>query len=717
MVIATVLITFRPAVELGFIDYDDFHISETPALREGITAESLRFAFTETPTNLWHPLTWISHSLDFAIFGDWIGGHHLTNVLIHLGGCLLLLAWLRRHTGEIGPSLAVTLLFAIHPLRVESVIWLSERKDVLSSFFYLLTLTFYSARITAPTPARRRTLYLLSLASALLGALSKPSLITLPAALVIIDFWPLRRLAWREALSLRRLASFLPEKIPFVLIALATAVVTWLSWSGNQFIGEAPDHSLSTRASHAAAAYLDFLARTFWPVDLIPFHPYPDPVHPLSLPLALAALTLAATLAIRRRKASPWLCFGLLWFVALIFPVSGIITISDHFAPDRYTYLAHLGLFAALIWEITAQARRLTPSPALTWIPLTILTLLLSAQTTRQCRQWRNPEALWTHTLSVDPENYLAHNQLGLFHLRAGRIDASLASLREAHRLRPDSPVPLANLTLIHLRRGDAESALRHFQLGGPHLPARARLRDQLLALFTRQDRPDLATTLHAHLIAGAPDDARLRLAAGHHHYAIDDHSAALRHYQDAAALAPDDAEIALSLGAMWLKLGNTENALPWLEKSAANPPPQIAPRSHRTLAQAYLLQGRHADAIAAYETALRHHEDAPDLINELAQLLLDCPEESLRDPARALQLITPLEKTARDSRNPRHLRTLARAFSANQKPDQARHFAREGLAAIAEWEKTRPLPAPWTTEEFSALKEWFQNLIEKSDP
>lgn len=710
VVLLAVLITYRPAWDLGFVDYDDTVIAENSVLREGITTKSIHFAFTETPTNFWHPLTWLSHAADFAVFGDWIGGHHLTSLLIHLATALLLLGWLHRHTGKLGAPLAVSLLFAIHPLRVESVIWLSERKDVLAGFFYLLTVVFYSAWVTSKRE-RKWQLYLLSLIAAVLGALSKPSLMTLPAALFLVDLWPLQRLGWGEALQWRRWIPLLREKIPFLLLAIAVA---WTSWQGIPFVGERPDFSLAARFSHAVITLTDYLARTVWPVDLIPYRNFPATLHPGTIALRFSILAALGVFALLRRKKSPWLLFGYLWFLGLILPGSGLITISDNFAPDRYTYLAHAGLFVALVWEATAFFSQKKLPPAVGIALLACLAIPLSVLTTRQSLHWKSPEALWTHTAAVDPDNYLANNQLGIRHLQSGQIEQGIEALKRALQTRPGAPTPLGNLSLAEARHGNPEAALHYFRQIGPELQERPRFRAELANAFTRRSRLDLAAALIRDAVAADPKNPQAQLEAGHAFYEIEHESEALRHYQRAAELAPDDPEISLTLGAMHLKLGETEKALSLLEAAAANASGELAPRASRTLAQAFLLKGRFGEAIDAYEQAFQSQPDSPELRNELAQLLLDCPDPALKDPLRALEVATPLEVSARETQNPRYLRTLARAHSLNQQRDAAAKLARKGLALIEAWEEIDPLPAPWTPEEFTALRTFFQGVLDE---
>jgi len=707
-----VAVSFREAPFLGFVDYDDPVAVLDPVLRGGFSWESLRFAFTEAPINLWHPLTFLTHLVDFELYGTWAGGHHLGNVLIHFASCLLLFAWLRRYTGEDGLSLAVTLLFAIHPLRVESVIWVTERKDVLSLFFYLLTIWFYSAWVTTTAAPARRRAYVLSLVSAVLGILSKPSLMTLPLILLLVDLWPLGRLRWEDRKDRALLRQRIVEKIPFAVLALVAAVVAWSTWSGNQFIGEAPNLPLALRAGFASLAYLSYLQRTVLPIDLVPFRSYPMFLEGSAHILAFIAMGMTMVLAFLRLPKFPWFAAGWLWFIVAILPASGLITISDHFAPDRYTYLAHIGLFVAAVWGFAAWGRERRLAPTVGWVALVLVLIPCSILTHRQSLVWRDPETLWRHTLAAKGANYVAHNQLGLFLLHAGRFDEGVAELQKAMAAKPGFPLPIANLARARANQGDLDEAIRLMREAGPDLPMREPFREELLARSVAAGRRDLAAGLWEDILAEAPRDPLKRLAAGEFTYQGGDLPGAMTHYRAALELDPENAAAALNLGALLIKSGALDEAIPVIERSIAHAPDQgSAADAHRTLAQAHLLKREWAPAIAAYETGLTLAADRDLLRNELAQLLLDVPESSLRNPERALVLVEPFGSSPAAKTNPRYLRTLARALQANGRVDEAKAVAASGLEIVAKLSAQEPLEKPWTKDELASLAKAFREI------
>jgi tetratricopeptide (TPR) repeat protein len=698
LLLAAIAISFRSAPFLDFVDYDDPVAVLDPDLQGGLTMEAIRFAFTASPANLWHPLTFLSHALDFEIFGMWAGGHHLTNLFWHLASCVVLLVWLRRFTGEHGLALAVVLLFAIHPLRVESVVWISERKDVLSLFFYLLTVALYSEWAVAEG-TRRRRFYLLALAAATCGVLSKPSLMTLPAILFLVDFWPLRRLAPSDRKNRSALLGRVIEKIPFLLLAFAAAAIAWTTWSGEQEFLVADNLGLPERGGFAALTYLTYLSRTFLPVNLAAFEPYPLEAPLFLFVFALFSLALVTVLAIRHYRDSPWFCAGWLWFLATILPGSGLITISDHFAPDRYTYPAHVGLGIALVWGIATRARVMRVPAMAGWITLGLALIPLSLLTARQSLVWKDSESLWRHAIEVKGPNYLSRNQLGLTLIKKGLIEEGLGELRKAVVENPENPITKANLAMACIQGGQLDEGVDHFLQTIPGLPGKDTARDSMVESCLAAGREDLATTLWTSALVEHPAEAKVRLGAADFFYGIGRNEEALLHYHEAVKLDPKNSHAALSVGALLVRRGSVDEAIPWLQRAIATAPDEgRAADAHRTLAQALILLRSWKEAIETYEKGLALAPDRLLIRNELAQLLLDCPDQSLRAPARALEIAGNFGVKAGESgggANPRYLRTYVRALVANDRGDEAKKFAKAGLESVAALRAVEPLEAP----------------------
>jgi tetratricopeptide (TPR) repeat protein len=541
---------------------------------------------------------------------------------------------------------------------------------------------------------------------------------TLPAVLLLADFWPLRRLGWSDLRNGRLLRARIIEKLPFIGLALAAAAVAWSTWSGHQNIVEATDLSLPMRLGFASLGYVSYLQRTFFPVDLVPYLAYP--LDASRIVMAGAAIFLAALTgwSLWRSSRSPWLLVGWLWFLGTILPGSGIITISDHFAPDRYTYLAHIGLFTALVWELAAWGRKYRVPSFVGWGALGVVLVALSLLTTRQSGVWQSAERLWRHTLDAKGPNYMAQNQLGVALIHLGRTEEGIAELRSVVDRYPDKPMPLANLSLALARKGEFDEALRLFVEAGPQVPGRGLIREELLRLCVAAGKDDLATGLWEEIVSENPGDFAIRLGSADFLYRTGNLEAALRRYAEAVRIDPDNSKATLSLGAVLIKRGSLDEAIPLIERSIATAPDAgAAADAHRTLAQARLLKREWAPAIASYEKGLALAPDRDLLRNELAQLLLDCPVATLRNPPRALVLVEPFASEPAAKANPRCLRTLARALRANGRADEAKAVAASGLEAVANLSAKVPLEKPWTKEELDSLAKAFREIAAAPQP
>ena len=411
---AATVAAYWPAFSCGFINYDDnVYVTENTNVRPGLSLDAVKWAFTTTYAVNWHPLSWLSFQLDAQLYGpDNPFGFHLTNVILHIANMLLLFYALTRMTGRMWRSAFVAALFALHPLHVESVAWVAERKDVLSTLFGMLALAAYAHYALCP----HWTTYLLTVLAFALSLMAKSMLVTLPCLLLLLDFWPLRRfpgLARRAtaeaapAVSWRRL---IVEKIPLLLLSAASAAVTMYA----QQEGHVEDPvTRMVRVENAFTAYLTYLEKTFWPAGLIPFYPlrtdllYPSWVEAAAL---LAGITLLVLLLARRR---PYLAVGWFWFLGTLAPVIGVVpVIGGHALADRYTYVPLIGLFLALVWGAAEGLARAGVRP---WAPTLVGAVLLAAclvGTREQVGYWHNNDSLWTHTLQVDPKNHLAYNNL-----------------------------------------------------------------------------------------------------------------------------------------------------------------------------------------------------------------------------------------------------------------------------------------------------------------
>ena len=402
---ALTLVAFRELGSHPFISYDDtVYVTENPHVKAGLTADSAAWAFTATAGAHWHPVTWLSHMLDVTLFGLDAGKHHLVSLAIHEINAILLFLLLERLTSAAWPSLVVAALFAVHPLHVESVAWVAERKDVLSTCFGLLTLLAWCAFIRT----RGRGAYGLACALFALSLLSKPMLVTLPLVMLLLDFWPLRRLRpFRAALVV--------EKIPFLALSAASCAATVISSQIGKTVGTLETYALPERVANAVDAYAVYLAKMVWPVSLAIFYPYRHGAIP-AFELALAAATVLGLLALAVVfvRRAPWVTFGVLWYLVTLVPVLGLVQVGGQSMADRYTYVPLIGIFVAVVWTFAAAVEREPRLRAPLVIAAGAAVLALVLVTGRQLAYWRSNEALYERALAVTQGNWIAHNNLGL---------------------------------------------------------------------------------------------------------------------------------------------------------------------------------------------------------------------------------------------------------------------------------------------------------------
>ncbi|HEY5997855.1 MAG TPA: tetratricopeptide repeat protein [bacterium] len=522
---AVTFLAFLPALSNGFVDYDDqVYVTENPVVRQGLTWQGFLWALRSTEHLNWFPLTWLSHMLDVQLFGLAPAGHHLTSVLLHAAGAVALFALLRAATGALWRSALVAGLFALHPLRVESVAWVAERKDVLGGLLWMLTLAAYLAYARRPGPLR----YAVVAAALALGLMTKPVAVTLPAVLLLLDFWPLGR--WRPgavsapgATAPRRL---LLEKAPLLALAAGAATVTLRAQQAGGAISTAAVNTLSVRLANATLSYLRYLGKAILPADLSPYYPFashhPAADRTVAAAAALAALTGAALWLWRRRPA---LLTGWLWYLGTFVPMIGIVQVGNQAFADRYTYIPLIGVAVAAAWtlaEIPARAR-----PAATAVVLAVL-VLLGGLAAAQARHWHDTVTLFRQALRVEPGNVTALVNLGHALTKRGDLAAADESFLAALRISP-------------------------------------RMRDVNLRLginLTRLGRPEEALARYAAEIEIAPGNAEARRRAAAILLSTGRFADAERQLREAIGLRPDTAEAHRDLGLALIGQGRREEGV-----------------------------------------------------------------------------------------------------------------------------------------------------------
>jgi Flp pilus assembly protein TadD len=572
-----VLAVYWPVARFPFIGFDDdvYVTRNAWVLAEGFGAADVAHAFTTFTGGNWHPVTMLSHKLDVALFGVSPGAFHAENALIHLAATLLLFRLFRRTTGRPVESAAVAALFAIHPLHVESVAWISERKDVLCAFFTLLSLGAW-ARYAETGSARR---YLAAFGWAVAAMLSKPMAVTLPVMLLLFDGWPLGRLRGlppeRPGAPPGGIRRALLEKVPFLAASLAVGVATLAAQREGGAVSGVDLLPVGARLSNALVSYGWYLAKAAWPAGLSVFYPYPAVPHD-AWKVAGSALGLAAVtaLSIRESRRRPYLLFGWLWYLATLLPVIGLVQAGAQGAADRYSYLPLVGIFAMAAWGVSgllpasAAGRRAVAAAA---------TLALAAAgyaASRQVETWRSTEALFARALDVTADNWLAHDQLGYRLWETGRAAEAVPHLREAVRIRPDYPKAHHNLGLALAALGATDEAAGQFGEAVGLAPADASSRRGLGVALARGGRIGEAVV----------------------------------QFREAVRLRPDDAGGITDLAAALLQSGNSVEAERWLREAIRIAPDR--PEAHHLLGVALAGRGERAEAASRFREALRLKPD-----------------------------------------------------------------------------------------------------------
>lgn len=554
-----VVAAYWPVRAHEFVTYDDGeYVAGNEAVRRGLSAEGVRWAFTTAHASNWHPLTWLSHMLDVELFGLDPAGHHLVSVILHAVSAGLVLALLKAADGRLVPSAIAAALFALHPLRVESVAWAAERKDVLSALFGLLAIGAYGRWVRRGEPRWYAALVVLYACS----LLAKPMLVTLPVLLCILDVWPLRR-----DVALRR---HLREKGPLVLLAAASAVATLVAQSRGGAVGRLEEIAPSTRIGNAAVAAVAYVGDLLWPAGLAVFYPYPAELSPARVAgsaLLLAAITFGA---IRLRRTQPWIASGWAWYLVSLAPVIGIVQVGSQQRADRYTYLPLLGVVVAVAWTITAAvARHCAVAPP----ALAAAAIAACFWGTRaQLAHWKDSEALYRRAITVTERNYVAEHNLANVLMREGRTAEAIGHYRTSVLAQPRLVEARNNLGILLARSGQGDEAKGHYEAAIRERPDLADARFNLARLVRGED-PARARRELEECIRLRPDWVPPRVAlawmlATDARDNVRDGAAAEAMAESAAVRAPADASVLDALAASRAERGRFAEAVAAAERA-----------------------------------------------------------------------------------------------------------------------------------------------------
>ncbi len=573
LLVAGTLVIYNAVNQNGFVNYDDdVYVTANRHVQAGLHWSTIRWAFSTFDAANWHPLTWISHALDFQLFKLNPAGHHYTNVLLHCANAVLLFLLLVEATQRTWPSLIAAAIFAVHPLNVESVAWAAERKNVLSMLFLLLALWAYQRYASKPSIARYAMVFVLFAC----GLMAKPQVITLPFLLLLWDYWPLRRLQFGSpqagavedrACSLGWL--FL-EKVPLLALSAASAVVTLVGQQAGGAVRSAIEYRPTVRIENAIGAYFDYVGRLLWPLRLAPMYPHPgDSLRAWQISVA-ALFLIAVTVLVLAFREKRYLVVGWFWFLGALVPMIGLVQVGQQATADRYMYLPMIGLLVMLCWGLADWAgERKTHVVGLACAASLVLAAL-GALTYRQVGFWHDSETLWTHAVAVTKDNYVAHINLGETFLNQERTEEAAVHFRAAVQIRPGDPVAHLNLGTCERRNKNYAPALQEDQ-----------------------------AVLHLTSDKGLRTYALVNLGSDYRH--LKDYSRARESYQAALQLNPETARAFVGLGVLAEKSGEFEEAVKNYSRAVELEPSDVG---YLLLSQALQQSGKAAASRSALEAA-----------------------------------------------------------------------------------------------------------------
>jgi tetratricopeptide (TPR) repeat protein len=720
-----------------FVSFDDpDYVSENPMVTRGLTFSGIIWAFTHFYAGNWHPLTWISLMLDCQIFGAHPGGLHIMGVLFHTANSILLFLLLQRITGAQWRSAIVAAVFAVHPLHVESVAWISERKDVLSTFFGLLSLLAYANYVDkskvhppslgsgATSSPKSKVWYAWAIVLFVLSLLSKPMLVTLPCVMLLLDFWPLQRMensGWRT-FSTRQFGALVKEKWPWFACAAFSCVITLFAQTS--VIASAEAFPLKWRLFNAVDSYFWYIEKTFWPTKLAIFYPLTPALVVGSFIVALFCLVIITVAAATTVKRWPFLLVGWAWFIGTLVPVIGIVQVGSQATADRYGYIPMVGLLIALVWGAHRLCVGSTTMRISVRAAAATVIALLAAAAFLQIRYWKNSITLYTHALDVTSDNVTALNNLGVIFYNSGRNDDAVKMYQLALKIKPEAPNVHKNLGLVLAQKGDTNGALFQYQEAVRLNPADAALQSFLAETFVRLGRNGDALPHFSEAARLKPDNAQYQNDLAVALVTAGQRPEALPHYARAAQLEPSNAQYQNNFATALARAGDLKTAEEHY-RLAIQDDPKFA-ESHSNLGALLLLRQQFMEAASHYSEAvrlsptnaalrfsagvafLRMHriEDAKAQFNEAARLRPDWTEplaaeawalatssdDQARNGAEAVKLA---EKAAELSshQQPTILNTLAAAYAESGRFDDALATANQALLLAKQSNRTNLVP------------------------
>ena len=658
--VISILCVYWPVRTFSFVNYDDpKYVTRNYHVQDGLTLKSMRWSLTATQASNWHPLTWLSHMLDCQMYGMVPGHHHMTNVLFHILNTLLLFFLFKRISESRWKSTFVAALFALHPLHVESVAWVAERKDVLSTFFWMLTLWSYSRYVESP----RLDKYLLLTLFYILGLMAKPMLVTLPFVLLLLDYWPLGRFQLKSSDKFNQgiqkpfPLGLIREKIPLFFLSAASCVITYLVQKSGGAVNSLAAIPLRERIANALVAYVSYIGKMLWPHNLAVLYPYQKFISIWEIACSGLLLVIISVFVFRMRRSKPYLSVGWLWYIGTLVPVIGIVKVGSQALADRYTYVPSIGIFLMLTWWISgwASKRHYGKIGLITAAAIILSFFMITSRL--QVTYWSDSVKLFEHTIHVTGNNSIAQLNLGEALAKQGKIEKAAEHYKTALKIQPDLAGAHLNLGVYFMMQGKLDDAIYHFSK----------------VSHGKSDQ-----------IAAAQCELGDALAEK------GDLSRAVKHCIEAISIRPGYAKAYNNLGVLLAGQGKTEAAISFLSKAI-----QINPRyagAHFNLGKIYTNLNDLDKAVFHYKKALQFDPNMVQALYHLAWIRATQEDKKYRNGQEAVKLGIRLCKITQ-YHQPLALDALSAAYAETGRYDEAVSFAEkahklasvQGPAALAQ--------------------------------
>ena len=586
------LTVYRGLPSCGFVNFDDnLYVTDNLHVKTGISLSNIKWAFVTSHSFNWHPITWLSHMLDVELYGMDAGRHHMSSLLFHIINTLLLLSWLAKFTRRFWPSCFVAALFLLHPLHVESVAWISERKDVLSTFFGLLTIYCYTGYLSSPGKIRYVTMMLIFI----LGLMSKPMLVTLPFLLLLLDYWPLGRIKFEGGQDNckgngrnRILQALVWEKIPLFILSATACLVTFKIQKITGAVANLTDYPVDLRFVNAIIAYCQYIIKTLWPFHLSVFYPYPTGYAGWEVAAAALFLFSVTLMAIVYGRRMPWLFVGWFWYLGTLIPVIGLVQVGDQSMADRYTYIPLIGLFIIMAWGgAKIVSMRAGSQKFVTLIGCGFILFCL-VRTTAQVTCWKDSISLFNHAIRVTSNNALAYNNLGMALAEKGKPEEAILNFRRAVQIDHKDALANNNLGAALIGQGHLKKALKYLKK----------------ALILSPEYADAENNMGIVLDKSG------------------DTFAAIKHFEKALALEPSHADAHNNLGAIFIRQNKDNEAIVHFEKTLKFDPENAD--AHNNLGTVLVRHGRVALAVKHFKAAVRLNPENITMKRNLEKALLE---------------------------------------------------------------------------------------------